>query len=167
MWCWAPLLHVALDCQAYQMRREAALSWFRRGAACESRLSATGPPRRGARLLPPCLVAQPPPSRCLQALSGRCLRRIPHVDEPPFSQQQGDVCAKLHASSVCFKCFICFRCMLQVFHTDVAKVDRDVAHVAMDVRVCCKLLFSMFHLFFYVCCKYVYLDVAYIFTHIM
>jgi hypothetical protein len=30
---------------------------------------------------------------------------------------------------------------------DIAKVDRDVAYVAMLVDVCCKLLFSMFHLF--------------------
>ena len=27
-----------------------------------------------------------------------------------------------------------------MFHTDVAKVDRDIAHVAMVVHVCCKLL---------------------------
>jgi hypothetical protein len=53
-----------------------------------------------------------------------------------------------------------------VFHTDVAKVDRDVAHVAMVVHTCCKLLVSMFHLCFpEVCCKCVYLDVAYVFTH--
>jgi hypothetical protein len=38
--------------------------------------------------------------------------------------------------------------MLQVFYTDIAKVDRDVAHVAMIVHVCCKLLFLIFHLFF-------------------
>ena len=31
---------------------------------------------------------------------------------------------------------------------DVAKVDRDVAYVAMVVHVFCKLLFSMFHLIF-------------------
>ena len=35
-----------------------------------------------------------------------------------------------------------------MFHADVAKVDQDVAYVAMDVHVFCKLLFSMFHLFF-------------------
>jgi hypothetical protein len=52
-----------------------------------------------------------------------------------------------------------------VFHTDVAKVDQDVA---MVVHVCCKLFFSMFHLFFSdVCCKCVYLDVAYVFKHMM
>ena len=34
-----------------------------------------------------------------------------------------------HVASVCFKCFICFRGMLQVFCMDVAKVDRDVAYV--------------------------------------
>jgi hypothetical protein len=33
-----------------------------------------------------------------------------------------------------------------VFHTDVAKVDRDVAYAAMVVY-CCKRLSSMFHLF--------------------
>jgi hypothetical protein len=31
---------------------------------------------------------------------------------------------------------------------DVVKVDRDFAYVAIVVHVCCKLLFSMFHLFF-------------------
>jgi hypothetical protein len=47
-----------------------------------------------------------------------------------------------------FKCFRCFTCMLQVFHMDVAKVNRDVAYVAMIIRVCCKCA---------------YLDVAYVF----
>jgi hypothetical protein len=35
-----------------------------------------------------------------------------------------------------------------VFYIDVAKVDRDIAYVAMVVHVCCKLLFPMFHLLF-------------------
>jgi hypothetical protein len=35
-----------------------------------------------------------------------------------------------------------------VFHIDVTKVDQDVAHVAMIVHVCCKLLFLMFIYFF-------------------
>ena len=53
-----------------------------------------------------------------------------------------------------------------MFFTDVAKVDRDAAYVAMVMHVCCKLLFPMFHLFFLdVYCKYVYLDVAYV-SHI-
>jgi hypothetical protein len=38
--------------------------------------------------------------------------------------------------------------MLQVFHMDVVKVDRDVAYVAMVVHLCCKHLWPMFHLFF-------------------
>ena len=38
--------------------------------------------------------------------------------------------------------------MLQVFHMDIAKVDRDVAYVAMVVHLCCKCLFPMFHMFF-------------------
>jgi hypothetical protein len=37
--------------------------------------------------------------------------------------------------------------MLQVFHVYVAKVDRDVAYVAMVMHVCCKRLFQMFQLF--------------------
>jgi hypothetical protein len=67
--------------------------------------------------------------------------------------------------------------MLQMFHMDVAKVDADVAYVAMVVNVCCKHLFQMFHLFFpmYVasvlsrCCicfthmlQVFYLDAAYV-----
>jgi hypothetical protein len=35
-----------------------------------------------------------------------------------------------------------------VFHANVAKVDQDIAYVAMVVRVCCKLLFLMFRPFF-------------------
>jgi hypothetical protein len=34
-----------------------------------------------------------------------------------------------------------------VFHMDVVKVDRDVAHVVIAIHVCCKRLFEMFHLF--------------------
>jgi hypothetical protein len=51
-----------------------------------------------------------------------------------------------------------------VFYADVAKVDRDVAYIAMVVLIYCKLLFSMLHLFFFsdVCCKCVYLDITYV-----
>ena len=67
--------------------------------------------------------------------------------------------------------------MLQVFHLDVAKVCRDVAHVTMAIHVCLKCLFQMFYLFFemYVtsvlseCCicftrmlQVFYLDVTYV-----
>jgi hypothetical protein len=38
--------------------------------------------------------------------------------------------------------------MLQVFYNNVAKVDRDVAYVAIVVHVCCKGLLPMFHLCF-------------------
>jgi len=59
-----------------------------------------------------------------------------------------------HVASLCFKCFSYFRCMFQMFSTNVAKVDRDVVYVAMVVYVCCKRLSPMFHLFFvHVCCK--------------
>jgi hypothetical protein len=67
--------------------------------------------------------------------------------------------------------------MLQVFHMDIAKVDRDIAYVAMVVHVCFKILFSTFHLLFptyvakclfgsFICfthmLKMFYLDVAYV-----
>jgi hypothetical protein len=35
-----------------------------------------------------------------------------------------------------------------MFYTDVAKVDQDVAYVAMVVHICCKSMSPMFHLFF-------------------
>ena len=55
-----------------------------------------------------------------------------------------------------------------MFHADIAKVYQDVAYVAMVVHVCCKLLFSMFHLFCSdACCKCGSLDVAYVFTHLL
>jgi hypothetical protein len=52
--------------------------------------------------------------------------------------------------------------MLQLFHADVAKVDRDVAYIAMVVHVCCKCMLTMFHLCFrmYVASVF-YLNVAY------
>ena len=52
--------------------------------------------------------------------------------------------------------------MFQFFHADVAKVDQDVAYVAMVVHVCYKLMFPMLYLFLDICCKCVYLDVAYV-----
>jgi hypothetical protein len=75
-----------------------------------------------------------------------------------------------------------------VFYIDIAKVDRDVAHVAMAIHVSFKCMFQMFYLFqtylasvssrycksrsgcciymqvfqvfSYICCKRFYLDVA-------
>jgi hypothetical protein len=41
----------------------------------------------------------------------------------------------------------CFRGMLQVFHINVVKVDRDVAYVAMAIHINCKRVFQMFHQF--------------------
>jgi hypothetical protein len=34
-------------------------------------------------------------------------------------------------SGACFECFNCFVRMLQLFHLDFSKVDRDVIHVVM------------------------------------
>jgi hypothetical protein len=63
------------------------------------------------------------------------------------------------------------RYMLQMFHMDVVKIDRDIAFVAMIVHVFFEPLFPMFHLFFQtmlqVCLftrilRVFYLDVAYV-----
>ena len=64
---------------------------------------------------------------------------------------------KAHVASVCFKCWL--------FQMDVAKVDRDVSYVVIVVRVCCKLLFPMFHLFFRCMLRVLYLDITYV-SHI-
>jgi hypothetical protein len=45
---------------------------------------------------------------------------------------------------------------------DVAKVDRDVAYIAMVIHACCKSLFQMFHLFLRCMLQVFYLDVAYV-----
>jgi hypothetical protein len=71
---------------------------------------------------------------------------------------------KARVVSICFKCFKCFRGILQVFHTDVAKVDRGCC-------ICCNSCTHMLQasvpnilsVFSDVCCKCVYLDIAYIF----
>ena len=52
--------------------------------------------------------------------------------------------------------------MFQVFYMDFAKVDRDVAYVAIVVHVCCKLLFPMF-LFFQMHVASVFIWMLYIF----
>jgi hypothetical protein len=67
-----------------------------------------------------------------------------------------------HVGSLCFKCFSCFRYMFQVFHTDVAKVDRDASYVAIVVHVCCKRYSQCFICLSDICCKCVYLDVVYV-----
>jgi hypothetical protein len=45
------------------------------------------------------------------------------------------------------KCFRSLRGMLQALYIDVARVDRDVAHVVMVIHVCFKYISQMFHLF--------------------
>ena len=46
---------------------------------------------------------------------------------------------KTHVASYVFKCFRCFRDMLQMFHMDLAKVDRAVASI---LEACYKILFK-------------------------
>jgi hypothetical protein len=49
-----------------------------------------------------------------------------------------------------------------VFHTDVAKIDRDVAHVTMVVHYVQASVPNVSSAFLDVCCKCAYLDVAYV-----
>jgi hypothetical protein len=72
------------------------------------------------------------------------------------SKQQLDATLEAYVARLCLKCFRCFIVMLQVFHMDVAKVDRDVAY---NVASFCSQCFICFP---DVCCKCVYLDVAYV-----
>jgi hypothetical protein len=74
--------------------------------------------------------------------------RLAGTGHPPLCAVSYERRVETHVASVYFKCFKCFKGTLQVFHTDATKVYRDVAYVAMVVHVCCKLWFSMFHLFF-------------------
>jgi hypothetical protein len=66
-------------------------------------------------------------------------------------------------NAYCKHCSGCFKGTLQVFYTDVAKVDQDVAYVA---TVCARMLKSVcsqcFICFSDVCCNCIYLDVAYV-----
>jgi hypothetical protein len=90
----------------------------------------------------------PPASPPAMTLAPRCRwQRRPHRDT-------------MHVASVHFKCF---RGMLQVFHTDVAKVDWDVAYVTMVVHVCCKRLSPIFHLFFQIYVANVFLCMLHMF----
>jgi hypothetical protein len=53
-----------------------------------------------------------------------------------------------------------------VFQMDIAKVDRDVAYVAMVVHICCKCsVTNVLSVFSGHMLKYVYLDVVYV-SHI-
>ena len=52
----------------------------------------------------------------------------------------------MHVARVHLKCFRCFRGMFRLFRTDVAKVDRDVAYVAIISEACCKRMFRVFQM---------------------
>jgi hypothetical protein len=52
-----------------------------------------------------------------------------------LSKQQAYAAMKAHDAIVCLKYFRCFRGMLEVLYIDVAKVDRNVAHVVIIVHV--------------------------------
>jgi hypothetical protein len=83
-----------------------------------------------------CRCSPRPPSRSCPA---------PHAAAASSSVIRPSNKVTLRAENACCKSM--FQ-LFQIFHVDVAKVDRDVAYVAMVVHVCCKFLFSVFHLFF-------------------
>jgi hypothetical protein len=75
-----------------------------------------------------------PWTRCGHHLLDSSPRAVTSGEHRPTSlhspKQQGDVALKAHVMGVHFKCLRSFRGMLQVFHTNVAKVDQDVTYVA-------------------------------------
>ena len=72
---------------------------------------------------------------------GRCRQRHHEI-------RSGQTRSELPPAALVLPSFLgCCMCMFQVFHVDVAKVDRDVAYVAMTIHVCCKRLFQLFQLF--------------------
>jgi hypothetical protein len=44
------------------------------------------------------------------------------------------ICGDGYVANVCSKCFICFRCMLQLFYLSIAKVDLDVELLSEEER---------------------------------
>jgi hypothetical protein len=50
-----------------------------------------------------------------------------------------------------------------VFHVDVAKVDRNIAYIAIVVHVCCKLMLPIFYLFFHTYVASVFIWMLHIF----
>ena len=53
-----------------------------------------------------------------------------------------------HVASLCFKCFIVFRCMFKLFY-GFCESKLDTAYVAMVIYICCTFLSPMFHLYFF------------------
>jgi hypothetical protein len=139
----------------------------------------TTPPPPLVRVAPPRLLHNPAPLGCLVAAGHRhcpCRWRlgaragasqvVPGRAKGTHERAQCWWCSRATALPLTLtltvginqpqynECFNCFRCMLQVFCMDVAKIDRDVTHVAMAIHVCCKRLFQMFYMCFSdVCCK--------------
>jgi hypothetical protein len=134
----AHLLQRGVACHKLQRRLALpSLLWGR--LAMGDRTHATT--RRSRAAVPLGYVASCP----LASLSPRAprRRRAPRQRASISSKQQLDIALE----SVCCKHLfqlLCFRGMLEAFHMDVVKVDRDVAVV---VHLCCKVMFPMFHLF--------------------
>jgi hypothetical protein len=90
-----------------------------RNRPCPRRPSSASPARPAAS------------AHCAPYSWGPCRRWAPNR-----SKQTSGCCAwKRMLQASVFKCFRCFRGMLQVFYMDVAKVDRDVSYVAMVVHI--------------------------------
>jgi hypothetical protein len=134
----AHLLQCGVACHGQQRRMALPPLLWGRLAMGDRTHAAT---RRSRAAIPLGYVASCP----LASLSPRAplRRRAPRQRASISSKQQLDIALE----SVCCKHLfqlLCFRGMLEAFHLDVAKVDRDVAVV---VHLCCKALFPMFHLF--------------------
>jgi hypothetical protein len=133
-------------------------------ACCD--LSSVGAPHRGGLHLPAARChlhcrcsssgwGQHSRSPWAMQLAARC-----HPPSPsrPSIDPACELLVKAHVANVYFKCFRCFKGILQVFHIDLVKVDPDVLYFAMVVHVRCKRLFVMFYLFFRCILQVFYFD---------
>jgi hypothetical protein len=134
----------------------AASSYLATKAAVQG--EALGP---GAKALRPCLLLW---LRCPDVDGGGhieilCMLQvyIPNVSdvlEAYYKSRLGccTCCNGLYTyvSSVCSKCFICFRRMLRVFQFDVAKLDRDATYICNCFSVFIRVP-QVFHLDVCIC----------------
>ena len=93
--------------------------------------------RRAAPLQPLHLTAIAPPGRSLRTTGELYTDELQVPTSLNFSQSAKRCCAESACCKCTFQMFQMFQSMLQVFHTDIAKVDHGVAFVAM---VCTRML---------------------------
>jgi hypothetical protein len=119
-------------------------------------------PRSGHAPPTPSRSARRLPDRAKAGASGGCARTplvlvlvvLARRRMPPRRPESTSPDLPLpYIAIICFRCFRCYRGTFQLFHMDVAKADRDVAHVASVLEVCCKSFVQNVLFVSNVCCK--------------